>query len=132
MQVSLNINIDGLPIYKNSANHFWPIIANIHESPHIPPMILGIYYGPSKPKDANEFLSPVVTELSALLDSGVPINGHRISLGIRAFICDTLARGFIKCDKNFNGKHGCIKCTTKGKYSYDARTMVFPKVNAEL
>lgn len=130
--VSININIDGLPIFKSSANHFWPIIANIHELPHIHPMVIGIYYGGSKPKDANQFLSPMVDELLRLLDSGVYINGHRISLSIRAFICDTPARAFIKCVKNFNGKHGCIKCTTRGKYSHEARTMVFPKMDAEL
>lgn len=132
LSISININVDGLPIYKSSANHFWPIIANIHELSHIQPMVIGIYYGVSKPKDADEFLMPMIKELLLLLNSGVLINSHRISLKIRAFICDSPARAFIKCVKNFNGKHGCLKCITKGKYSHDARTVVFPKVDAEM
>lgn len=29
IQIDLNINIDGLPLYKSSALEFWPILANI-------------------------------------------------------------------------------------------------------
>lgn len=46
--LSLNINIDGLPLAKSSAAQFWPILANIHQLPHIEPIVIGIYCGPSK------------------------------------------------------------------------------------
>lgn len=32
---------------------------------------------------------------------------------------------------NFNGKHGCQKCLTVGKYNRTARTMSFPIINAD-
>lgn len=130
LTISININIDGLPIYKSSMKNFWPILFNIQEFPDIKPLIIGIFYGTSKPKDASEYLNPFVEELLKLLESGLEIGGHQVLIQIRCFICDTPARAFIKGVINFNGKYGCIKCTTKGTYSQISRTMVFPDINA--
>ncbi|CAH1099203.1 unnamed protein product [Psylliodes chrysocephalus] len=33
---------------------------------------------------------------------------------------------------SYNGIHGCLKCTTKGEYSYSSRTVVFPETKALL
>lgn len=41
----LNIDLDGLPIYNNSKQEFWPILANIHELPFIKPIVIGIHHG---------------------------------------------------------------------------------------
>ncbi|XP_053699460.1 uncharacterized protein LOC128746436 [Sabethes cyaneus] len=62
--------------------------------------------------------------------SGITINGYKLTITIRCFICDTPARSFIKGVTNFNGKYGCIKCTTKGRYSHISRTMTYPQLNA--
>lgn len=35
--ISLNINVDGLPIYKSSKSEFWPILCNIYEIPEVKP-----------------------------------------------------------------------------------------------
>lgn len=43
--ILLNINIDGLPMFKSSSMSFWPILININEIPHLPPLIVGIYSG---------------------------------------------------------------------------------------
>lgn len=128
--ISLNFNVDGLPVYKSSTKNFWPILFNIQEYPEVKPLVIGIYYGISKPKDVATYLNSFIDELLQLLDSGLTINGHRISIKIRCFICDTPARAFIKGVINFNGKYGCIKCTTKGTYSHISRTMVFPDSKA--
>lgn len=56
--ISLNINIDGLPIYKSSKQQFWPILFNISELPHISPLVIGIYGGQNKPSDLDGFLGP--------------------------------------------------------------------------
>lgn len=42
-QISISINIDGLPMFKSSSMSFWPILVNIHECSHIPPLVIGIY-----------------------------------------------------------------------------------------
>lgn len=44
-QISLNVNIDGLPISKSSNKQFWPILFNIHEFPSIKPGIVGVFCG---------------------------------------------------------------------------------------
>lgn len=130
LSISLNINIDGLPVHKSSTKNFWPILCQIHELPGIAPMAVGIYYGTSKPKSVSEFLNPFVHELLPILQSGLMINGHQVAVRIRCFICDSPARSFIKGVINFNGKHGCLKCTTKGKYSHIANTVIFPQISA--
>lgn len=46
---SLNINIDGLPIFRSSSCSFWPIIVQLHELRNeIAPLIVGIFSGTSK------------------------------------------------------------------------------------
>lgn len=46
-QLSLNINIDGLPLYESSREQFWPILCNIHQLHKIEPIVVGIYCGKS-------------------------------------------------------------------------------------
>lgn len=77
---------------------FWPILFSIHDS-NIEPMIIGIYCGESKPPTPDEFLTPFVDELLTILNNGIIINGYKISIYIRCFICDTPARSFIKGNK---------------------------------
>lgn len=48
-QYSLNINIDGLPMFKSTTKAFWPILVEIHELKHqLPPLVVGIFCGKSK------------------------------------------------------------------------------------
>lgn len=44
-KVSLNFNIDGIPISKSSSIQFWPILFDVDELPYIPPGAIGIYCG---------------------------------------------------------------------------------------
>lgn len=44
--LSLNVNIDGLPTFKSSSISFWPILVNFHElRENLPPLIVGIFCG---------------------------------------------------------------------------------------
>ncbi|XP_055598501.1 uncharacterized protein LOC129748042 isoform X3 [Uranotaenia lowii] len=45
--ISLNVNIDGLPLFNSSEKNFWPIQCNVFEHSHIAPMVVGIYFGHS-------------------------------------------------------------------------------------
>lgn len=50
-----------------------------------------------KPSDVNWFMSPFVDEFININESGgLIINGHKVSIKIRCFICDTPARSFFK------------------------------------
>ncbi|XP_055522712.1 uncharacterized protein LOC129716893 [Wyeomyia smithii] len=132
ISIQLNINIDGVPLHKSSRAQFWPILANIHGMEHVKPMVIGIFCGQTKPLDVTEYLSPFVNEMIPLLQNGQTINGCKIKINIRCFICDSPARAFLKGVVNFNGIHGCLKCTTEGEYSYISRTVVFPNIHCAL
>ncbi|CAH0405510.1 unnamed protein product [Chilo suppressalis] len=125
--ISININVDGLPIFKSSTNEFWPILGNIFENPRIRPFIIGIYFGKGKPKKLNEFLEDFVNDMKILLEEGLVVERleKTIKIQIRCFICDSPARAYIKGVCNFNGKHGCHKCTTVGEYSHTTHTVTF-------
>lgn len=96
LSVSINVNIDGLPLYSSSQVQFWPILFNIHNMSHIKPMVIGMFYGKSKPKSIEEFLSQFVNEMLKIYEHGIIINGNRLFVKIRCIICDSPARAFIK------------------------------------
>lgn len=124
IHVALNVNVDGIPLFKSSQRCFWPILASIHGSylmkinvncqmnwtcscsmlgmPHIQPMVIAIWNGTSKPNDVNEYLRKFVDELNEILEFGVTINNKHIDVYLRCFICDTPARSFLKGLKKFN------------------------------
>lgn len=95
-KISLNINIDGLPLYKNGTDQVWPILFNVFEEPAMKPMIIGIFHGKSKPTSVEMFLKPFADEAETILKSGILINSNLLTVKIRAFICDSPARAFIK------------------------------------
>lgn len=43
ISISLNINIDGMPVFNSSKVSFWPILVNIFEFPSIQTLVIGIY-----------------------------------------------------------------------------------------
>ncbi|XP_065080789.1 uncharacterized protein LOC135703464 [Ochlerotatus camptorhynchus] len=118
--VEININIDGLPLFKNGTNQVWPILFSIHGFFSLKPMIIGIFYGKSKPKKVEE----------PLLTYGINVNGVELMVKLRAIICDSPARAFVKGVVNFNSLHGCMKCCTIGQHSTLLRTNIFPQTFA--
>ncbi|KAM7300543.1 uncharacterized protein ISCGN_016155 [Ixodes scapularis] len=126
----LNFNVDGLPLGKSSRNQFWPILCEVRNVQNVAPFIVGLFYGQSKPPDANDFLHDFVQELSELLQEGVCINGTKIALRVGAFICDAPAKSFILCIKGHTGYYSCTKCTVRGTY-INGR-VCFPDLTASL
>ena len=78
----IQLNIDGLPLFKSSPLQFWPILGRLI-TPYISkPFLIGLFLGKSKPHDPNEFLQPLIEE-SRLLQ-------------MECLICDTQARSYFK------------------------------------
>lgn len=63
---------------------------------HIKPIVIAIWCGRGKPDNVNSYLNQFVVELNELLKNGLEINGYKIRVVIRSFICDAPARAFIK------------------------------------
>ncbi|XP_058064990.1 uncharacterized protein LOC131214671 [Anopheles bellator] len=124
--VKLNINIDGMKVFNASTINFWSVLINIHGHPAINPMPVAIFSAEKKPACLITFLTPLVEELKDLITNGLLTNEHIVDVSVRAFICDSPARAFIKGVMNFNAKHGCLKCEAEG--FFEANTTVFPTV----
>lgn len=61
----------------------------------IPPMVVGIWYGDSKPI-LHEYLTPLYNELEGILSNGITVNGCHITIKFGRVHCDTPARSFLK------------------------------------
>ena len=51
--VSLDVNIDGLPIFKSSKLQFWPLLVKFN---NFSPLIVALYCGESKPEPLDHYL----------------------------------------------------------------------------
>lgn len=63
--------------------------------PNVKPMVVSIWCGRAKPI-LNEFLNPFVSELNDILLRGIEINGYKLKVFIKCFLCDSPARAFLK------------------------------------
>lgn len=59
-------------------------------------MAIGIWGGNGKPSDVNEYLQFFVRDVDAVTKAGIIINDYRLDAKIRAFLCDSPARSFLK------------------------------------
>lgn len=85
-EISIDVCIDGLPISKSSNVGFWPILGLIRNFEfQMPPFVIGIFYGTSKPDSNNEFLSNFVADIQSVTNSAQSINGKEIFISIRSF-----------------------------------------------
>lgn len=94
--ISVNINMDGLPMFNSSRVEFWPILFNITEMPHVPAMPIGIFCGTAKCIDLDAFLMPFADEMKNAMDHGIYINSHKITVRLRSIVCDSPARAYVK------------------------------------
>ena len=60
--IHLQINIDGLPLFKSSCVSVWPILCIINNFSMKEPFFVGIYSGKEKPPSAAEFVEEFVEE----------------------------------------------------------------------
>ena len=72
--VSLQLNIDGLPILKNLFTQFWPILCRIVCFFETEPFVIGLHCGSSKPRDIFEYMKELVSELK-VLETGLSVEG---------------------------------------------------------
>lgn len=59
-------------------------------------MAVGIWSGNGKPSNLNEFLRAFANDIDNTAKNGIMINGFRLDVKIRSFICDSPARSFLK------------------------------------
>ena len=138
-EVSIQVNIDGIPLQKSSNMQMWPILGRIHNDQELfgsdvhncSPFVIGVYQGASKPSCVADFFKDFVSEATELQNIGIahgsPACIHPFK--IAAFVCDMSARAMIKCVKGHGAYGGCDRCTQHGIYK---NKVVYPDCNAPL
>lgn len=99
--LKLQINIDGLPLFKSSGVQIWPILGLLVSVPMKEPVVIALFCGMNKPSSANEFLKDFIVELQEL-EKGFDFNGKQLFLKVNSVICDAPARAFVKRTKPHN------------------------------
>lgn len=128
--LTLQFNIDGLPLFRSSRLPFWPILAMLKCDYTKSPFIVGIFSGSSKPKCVVEYLQVFVNDLKNVLANGIVHNGKQLSVQVSSFVCDAPARAFVKNVKSHNGYSGCDKCDQEGVWRN--HKMTYPETNVRL
>ena len=127
--LSLQINIDGLPLFKSSQDQFWPILCMIDNLQQKSPFVAGLFHGKCKPTSMNEYLEDFVNEMELLKCNGLQYKENQYDVNISAVVCDASARAMVKMTKYFCGYFGYDKCTQKGERILNRIT--FPQHNSE-
>lgn len=126
-ELTVDLNIDGVPLSRSSTNCFWLILAKFNATDRISKVfVVGVYNGYQKPKSFNDFLNPLICELKNI--QAYTFNNNIITVKIRCIICDAPARNSCLATKSYNGYFGCGRCVQEGVY--DNHRMTFPESNA--
>lgn len=83
--ISLDIGVDGLPLFKSSSTADWPIMA---KNVHIDVFSIGCFVGYKKSFNVDNYLHDFVNETKSVIENGIELHGRNINIKIRAFICD--------------------------------------------
>ena len=111
-EISLQCNIDGLPLCKSSSIQLWPILCKFK----MHPFIVAVWSGESKPSPVKEYLSDFLQKYSILSNNGVLVMVQKMAFSLDKFICDAPARAFLKGIKGHCGYYGCERCVVKGEH----------------
>ncbi|XP_077548137.1 uncharacterized protein LOC144160923 [Haemaphysalis longicornis] len=125
----LTINLDGLPLFNNTAYQVWPILVMVSETNDRGPFPVGIFSFAKKPTIIDECVEEFIQELCNTQKEGIECLGKKWHVAVRAVVCDYPARTFSKSSKGHQAYYGCDKCTQLGFHS---GRMTFPDTKAAL
>ncbi|BHF59319.1 60S ribosomal protein L22 [Sparganum proliferum] len=108
-EVRVQLHIDGMKVFKSSAQCLWPILARVNHPVVGQPFVVGVFCGFGKPEPLEDFLGDCVSELKGLLTTGLrdPRTESVIKVNLLNVICDTPARCYVRQVKAHNGYYGC-------------------------
>ncbi|CAN7951930.1 unnamed protein product, partial [Ixodes pacificus] len=128
--ITINVNIDGLPLTKSTRDQFWPVLCHVTNCGKCDPFPIGVYYGKSKAVCAEEFLRPAVSDIIEALSDGLIFKGRHLRIELSALIGDAPAKSYVLGIKGHNGYFSCTKCQTEGDF-LNGR-ICFPQLDATL
>lgn len=130
--LSVKIGIDGVPLFKSSNKSLWPISILINEfQSNSRPIVIGAYYGASKPGCNEKYLGRMIRDFELLLKDGLVHENREYLIKIFSFIADAPARNLIKATKQFTGYNSCDYCRQPGSYNESCKKIIFPDLDFE-
>lgn len=129
-QLTLAINIDGLPVAKSGSvnTSLWPVLCRVVNAPEFGVFPVALCLTSAKP-DGLRFLDDAIAELNMLIASGLEFEQRRVSVNLGHVVCDAPAKAMCKVTKYFSGYFGCDKCEIEGNYKY--RKVIYPRGTAQ-
>jgi len=126
-QLTIHVNIDGIPLFNSSNTCLWPILCSVKElEGSLFPAAL--YCSSHKPSPVDEYLQDFITEMQSLEQFGFKHSGKRYSVKLGAIICDAPARAFVKCIKSHSGYNCCERCRQRGEWLHGR--LILPDLDA--
>jgi len=126
--VSIQVNVDVVPLFKSNKSQFWPILGMLCKPFRSQPFLIGLFYGVSKPTNL-DFMNDFVEEYKHLHQIGLNYRHTVLPLSVHAFVCDAPARAMLKNVKCHSGYHSCERCTQRGEW---LNKVVYPETHAPL
>ena len=127
-EISLQINIDGLPLFKSTKYQLWPILGMVMDLPVKHVFTIGLYGGNHKPSDISQYLHDFVKECQYLEVNGINLDCDVWAFKIHSIVCDAPARSFVRNTKGHNAYGGCDRCRQVGLW---LNKVIFPDTIAE-
>ena len=132
--LKMDVNIDGVPVFKSRNTSFWPILCSFSNSVKysknsVLPFIAAIYYGENKP-EINHYLKKFCLEVQSLLQDGITLLNRHYRVEFRSIIADAPAKAYLKQIKTHGGYFACDRCCVKGLYKHKA--MSYDDLKADL
>ena len=128
---SIQINVDGLPLFKSSRLSVWPILMKLDSTScsYKLPLPVALYVGSGKPQ-LDVYVDQLVEELQSLHEHPIELDGRIFSISEVVFIADAPARSFLQEIVGHNGYNGCAYCSVRGEYHNNC--VVYPETNSPL
>lgn len=105
-------------------------------------LVSGIYHGPKKPKDVNQYLKAFRDNVVNLKATGIPFEEGTVHVAVKGIVCDAPATTFLKNIMTHDAYYGCRKCVTRGIWVSNVVThhsqpktggrVTYPECNADL
>ncbi|XP_036139067.1 uncharacterized protein LOC118644521 [Monomorium pharaonis] len=122
-QIVVDINIDGVQLYKSTDDQFWPILGCLKGERF--PFIIGVWYGHSKPDDLERYLPDFIEEIKNLTRNSYNFYGKNIVFKLGNYILDAPARQFVKGIHSHNSVFDREKCTIKSDRHINCQVFLY-------
>lgn len=125
--LTLNVNVDGAPIFTTSTKSLWPVQAILNElsvylrQKHV--LLPGVWWPDSEPTPAlmNLYMTTFVNQVQRLMDHGILMKndeGDMMTIYVKVFNfpVDAPARALLQNRISHSGYLGCSSCYIHGDY----------------